>query len=300
MAAKNLKNTILIDTEEFNINAFNAINAEKADRATSAAVADKVEHKLTINIAGQSEPIEFTGEAEKSIDVISPAGGDFDGPITVPNAEENISDNTVLNYSDIKNKVIDQLINTTSLASWNGTELTFTDEAENFNGVRLITGKENDLEAFASENTFAAYLYICSDTNNIYFGVGATFVALSVKTAESAGIITGAYQGSIISKTAGDIANNTANIAANTQSFSIVNDEVRKITEGLTVVPNARNAEYAGQADWASSADKANSATGADNAQKLGGNGASYFQKKITIDSDPPANASENDIWIKI
>jgi hypothetical protein len=200
--AKELDKVIKIGDDDYNV------NAKKAER---------VERKLIVNQVGfggttlNSPLVEFdgSGETNKSFEIIPTTGGKFKGPIRVPAANvthdgtdkgtSNIKsngdffDDAVLNYKDIKDKVLANLLNTSVLYKWNGTALDATIE-KSINGITLITGTENNLNSnngfakynFNSATPISAYLYICTDTGNIYFGTAdqASATRLAEKATE--------------------------------------------------------------------------------------------------------------------
>lgn len=167
-----LEKTLQVNGQTYNINAVEA---------------DKVANKLAINRIAlgtkdnkTTTPVtDFDGSAAKSVTIV-PAneGGRFAKRITVPHVEDStLKDDgeTVLNYTDIVGKVVDRLLNTSAMATWNGNKLSFTDtETPAVHGICVVLGDEANVGDFANENYSSKripnYLYICKDTGNIYLG----------------------------------------------------------------------------------------------------------------------------------
>lgn len=201
--ALELAKTILVDGQDFNVN---------------AKAAEHVENPLTIYKSNlnkkATELLKFDGSAPKSIDIVPANGGSFAGRITVPpvsNSTLKADGETVLNYNDIVGKVVDKLLHTSAMATWSNNELSFADkELPAIHGICVVVGTEIDLlgknatEAdpvsvvgFARcnyDNKITAtsenppvpapkwvpnYLYICEDTGNIYLG-GADSVEVTI------------------------------------------------------------------------------------------------------------------------
>ena len=186
-----LEKTLQVDEQTYNI------NAVKADKVANSLIVKN------IGLTGQekvTERITFDGSTEESISVVSAeTGGKFNRAIRVPsiNSEagsdnlnnEKIHDEAVLNYKDIVGKVVDRLLNTSAMATRDNNELTFTDtKTSEVYGICTVFGAETDVVNFAGTNNanwnaansenppdssskwLPNYLYICSDTGNIYFG----------------------------------------------------------------------------------------------------------------------------------
>lgn len=324
----------------------------------TATVADKVVHPLVITKAtlGTGEPSKRTsdtctydGHEKIELNLVTAGGGKFTGPIRVESAKESEPhDEAVLNYKDIRDKVISKLENTVSIAIWNGSKLTYTDETDSFNGIRIISGTEDNLlneeTGFSKINytnkLLAAYLYICSDTNNIYFGtsdnekairlvdstINAASASEAVKLANGRKIMVdlGSEEAVIFDGTK-DIdgkRNNVTNEIENpgpgitgilpvkhggtgTTSLSSITvgtagtlrdasdgriaATAKDVRENITRVSNIISGEtYVAKA------------SNADNAVKLNGQSADYYQKKATISTSIPtaSQGSVGDIWI--
>lgn len=168
---KELDKVITVGDEDYNVN---------------AVTADKVNKKLTINkidldgnIAADS--VEFDGGFEKSISVVPVEGGRFAGPIRVEdNTEAQINDKAVLNYHDIVETVFGEFKNHSALYAWDKDLQVVSDRFKPIipgnspNSISIVRGLETHLQNFAEENWYkkylAVYLYICTDTGNIYYG----------------------------------------------------------------------------------------------------------------------------------
>ena len=191
--AKELTKTLMVDGEEYNVNAVEA---------------DRVKNTLTIKSIGltgnekTTETINFNGESAETISVVSAeTGGRFNKEIRVPNNTKDINAESVLNYHDTVNVVLKDLAKASVFYSWNEG---FLSEQYFADGVKIITesivkgisiimgNNEDDAREFAEYNNtnfnayidafnagesiadiplwFAAYLFICQSTDNIYFG----------------------------------------------------------------------------------------------------------------------------------
>jgi len=159
--AKELKNTIVIEnstgTEEtFNINAVEAELAHTANKLTSKLTLTKV------NLTGEESSIEFDGSSNQSLKVVPAGGGSFKGRITVPNIGDTVTDQkSVLNWYDIKNKVVDgaveELAKTSISYSWDGSNLSAATDIpqsafNKIHSISIITGNENNLKKFSAYN----------------------------------------------------------------------------------------------------------------------------------------------------
>ena len=211
--AKELEKTLLVEDEEYNI------NAVQADKVSNKLIINKVAtdsadsyiEEVLEYIANESFPLEFDGENEKNLYIVPASGGKFLGPVEAPSlicnikeAEYDFEPTDVLNYSDITNVVVKALSNSSILYSWDPT----AEESPKFSpvleddqicGIGLVTGKEDYIKA-ESENSFAVanvnnkwlpgYLYICSDSYNLYYGTfestSAIRLAINAESADSA------------------------------------------------------------------------------------------------------------------
>lgn len=188
---RELDKTLIVDGQEYNVNAVKA---------------DKVANALTLknNLLDTINEDTFDGNTEKVIDYVSAEGGTFRGTIRVPNNENvNIDDKAVLNYHDLKESVLKELINNSVLYSWNGDTLA-GGEGGLIKSVSIITGDAGNVHSFAAKNftekRFSAYIYI-GDNGNIYFGtsdsVEVAGVTVSAETAINANQLTEAREFSV-------------------------------------------------------------------------------------------------------
>jgi hypothetical protein len=179
-----------------------AATADKAKQLTTANVGDiatpvyfksgvpvecasleatKVKNALTINEyyyddkAEEKSKVEkksFTGEDNQTIEIVPATGGKFTGNIYTNNVTE-IKDESVLNYSDIKHKVLTNLLNNSVLYTWNGSEVVGNENGSDIKNVCIVTGESANVNSFAELNknskTFPAYIYVATD-GKIYFG----------------------------------------------------------------------------------------------------------------------------------
>ena len=209
--ALELTKTIQVDGQEFNVN---------------AKAAEHVENPLTIYKSNlnkkATELLKFDGSVPKSIDIVPASGGSFAGRITVPpvsNSTLKADGETVLNYNDIVNNVVDKLLNTSAMATWNGEKLTFTDTVTPaIHGICVVAGAEEGVKAFAvknHDNMLAAtdesspdltlkwlpnYIYICvvgetgneaSATGSLYFGSADSTEVVKLVPGRGSAIIPG-------------------------------------------------------------------------------------------------------------
>lgn len=166
--AKELDKVITVGDEDYKVN---------------AVTADKVNKKLKINkidLDGNvaADSVEFDGEYEKSISIVPVEGGRFAGPVRVENnTEAQINDKAVLNYHDIVETVFGEFKNHSALYIWNSDDenkFKTVIEGTTPNSISLVSGLEEHLSSFANENYYngylSVYLYLCTDTGNIYYG----------------------------------------------------------------------------------------------------------------------------------
>jgi hypothetical protein len=182
--AKELDKVIVIGDESYNV------NANKATQVENALTLNKVTLTGAVSKAA-GDAVVFDGHEAKSIDLVTADGGRFNDKIRVPrNSDTTIHNEAVLNYGDIKEKFIGHLLNNSVLYKWNKItsdspedpkfKLDPTTTVSNLAGMSLVYGTEEDRQAFAAKNYndycsnknsyLAAFLYICSDSGNIYFG----------------------------------------------------------------------------------------------------------------------------------
>lgn len=202
-----LDNTVKIDDTTYNINAVNADRSKSADTAASADIAGTAKQLTTANVGDIATPVyfksgvpvecasleatkvknaltihehyydkevekSFTGEDNQTIEIVPATGGKFTGNIYTNNVTE-IKDESVLNYSDIKNKVLTNLLNNSVLYTWNGSEVVSNENGSDIKNVCIVTGESANVNSFAefndNSNTFPAYIYVATD-GKIYFG----------------------------------------------------------------------------------------------------------------------------------
>lgn len=181
-----LEKTLQVDGQTYNI------NAVQADKVANKLFINKIKLGDKDKTTADTSVIEFDGSSQKTLGIVPADGGRFSGRITVPPVSDTTlrSDGeTVLNYKDIVSKVVDRLLNTSAMATWNNDELTFTDtETPAVHGICVVLGTEPDAANFAESNNenwnlatsenppssvpkwLPNFLYICEDTGNIYLG----------------------------------------------------------------------------------------------------------------------------------
>lgn len=192
--AKDLKNTLFVGDEEYNINAVNARHAESADSVKCALKFEKINLTAAKDAECECEhPIVFDGSADKTITIVPACGGRFTGRITTPTVSKGtiVKDpETILNSADIKTHIVDELIRKSVKCSWNGSELA-AEAADASNAsipsICIVTGDNAAANGFASYNNqnyinrnedgrppfLSAFIYVSTDdgnNGNIYFG----------------------------------------------------------------------------------------------------------------------------------
>ena len=164
--AENLKNTVLIDGKEYNINAV---------RSTTA---DKVVYPLHIKSSGVSKG-DFDGSQEATIDYISAEGGTFSGPIYLSNPSVTPADNEVVTSEQIDNRV--EKLHGSPVCTWspnNGLRLcevknsndqiekltTIVGTTEDFEDLRLFARPESSGFTFSTSSNSITGIGTCVDT----------------------------------------------------------------------------------------------------------------------------------------
>lgn len=177
--AKQLDKTLQVDGETYDIN---------------SKLAERVEKDLKIkkNLLTTTNETTFNGSAEEIIDFVPATGGRFSGKIRVPENNDVINAEDVLNYGDLKDRVMKELTNSSVLYVWDGSTLVSGTEGESdIKSVCIITGTDsnvNDLAKYIYDNKpISAYIYVDADTGSIYFGTSNFSKIIPVKvSAESA------------------------------------------------------------------------------------------------------------------
>lgn len=339
---REMDKTIVIDNETYNIN---AVHSDKATTADFASSVEKVNYELVINEKGHDGDtvVSFDGSSKKSLDIVPASGGKFTGKITAPSilgSGEEIDEEAVLNFKDIVGTVLERAFNTNVLATWEASKLTFNTTAGNVNSSCLVKGLEEDLFdktveqelilGFATVNYnnctvndkslpwIPTYLYLCTDTGNIYLGTSTSpeLIRLAVnsvntKIAEAADSIIGVVDGENVAYTVSTISNIidgtipvgfARNIRYKYVDPSTGRDVIGNI-DGYTVYDAIINKVFK-----ILSADPENNlpvprADTATNALKFGNYSPDYYQRKITIANsadypDGPTGGSNGDIMI--
>lgn len=167
---KNLDKTLTLNGTAYNVNAVEA---------------SWVENKLTINkidLEGNidtKKSVEFNGSEGKSLDVVPAEGGKFSGPIRVPDTSD-FSDEAVINYKDIKEVVLDDILNKNTIYKYaykaenDPDNLSIPTTEGTINGISVVVGTQADVSHFSAENAntkrLTHYLYISLDTGAIFYG----------------------------------------------------------------------------------------------------------------------------------
>lgn len=156
------------------------INAVTADKVNQQLVINKVELDGSIS-SRDAGSLVFDGSDPEEINLVTAEGGQFIGPIRVENNNEaQINDKAVLNYHDTLDTIFKEFRNYSALYSWDNSQQVATDRFKPVipgnapNSISVVRGLEKDLSNFAEENWYkkylSVYLYICTDTGNIYYG----------------------------------------------------------------------------------------------------------------------------------
>lgn len=186
--AKNLKKTLLIDNEEYNIQAVQADianNATTADTATTAKIAEKIQQTLNLQPSfGRTETTadayytgNFDGSTPKAIKYVPSDGGKFTGIVHVydnnrgynlGSEESPMEYDEVLNYGQIEKVVSDLKGN--PLWKWDPadaanptgyTSIEYGYEQGKIYGLNTVIGSIDDLpifEAYADGKAHAKYI----------------------------------------------------------------------------------------------------------------------------------------------
>jgi hypothetical protein len=229
--AKELTTTINVDGEEYNVN---------------AVTANSVNNALTITkcMLTTTSTETFDGSESKTIEVVPAKGGTFGGKIRVPKNLDAIQDTDVLNYSDIKTKIVNELLNNALLGTWQngklqGIEVEST-TGTNLKSICIITGNDADKNTFAVKNyndkKLSAFIYVSTDTANkgrIYFG-----------TAESSAVaaVSVSAENAVNADKAGQLKNScniTTNLASSSSaSFNGTQSTLKPGVEGILPIAN--------------------------------------------------------------
>ncbi len=190
MDTRELEKVLSIEDEDSTVINYN-INAKSAE---------KVENDLIIKIIdkfGQTaEQVSFNGSTMELLELITAAGGKFKGPIRCQSqeAEAELDDDLILNYSDLKNVVLKHLMNTSSLYSWDHRVLKPSIRRSAVSGISIVLGLDTEKDEFARANMensalagcLAAYLYWATDSRLLYFGTAdsSEVIAIDAHTAK--------------------------------------------------------------------------------------------------------------------
>jgi urease beta subunit len=206
---RELEKTIIVNDNVYNVNAVEAdhsvesdhtIEAEHSIEANHAINADnalKVGKNLTINKVGHTSTtaVSFNGSADRTVNIVPAEGGKFTGRIAVPNVSDGTlkaNGETVINYNDMVTRVVDKLINASTVATWDNTnkKLVFTSNSDAIKGLCIVKGLQNTLSSFSTANVKSKwlpdYLFVCADSGNIYLGSddSATVLRLAATTSK--------------------------------------------------------------------------------------------------------------------
>ena len=270
-----LQNTININGDIYDITAkkseeaVHAILADKAINSDEANRANELTNSLIIkNIGLEGTVVKetcFNGKNSEEISIVPASGGRFSGRIkVVKNTNKTIDKEAILNYEDILDRVVPNLINRSVFYRWNGEELSSAIE-EAVNSISIVCGEENNIEGFSEHNNtssepLTSYLYICSDSGNIYFGTvnsAAARIAQSAINSENAKSATTLIHTDGTGK-ADFTAEHLSSILDNLQlQLTDIKYDETNPNAAKTLVAKAHKADEATSAGKATTADKA-------------------------------------------
>lgn len=229
-----------------------------------AKTAEKVENPLIIRSIGLSgsekvsEQVEFFGNAKKEISIVSAeTGGRFKAPIAVKPLVNGVTPNSdqVLGYSDIKKVVANMTGSGWYLWSGSGSADDFTVVKKNEVNQHLGIVIGPDGQALHEqiqgigfsytnyhEGYLPMYLYICSDTGNLYYGTSEDTICKQ--------IVNEAIK--LVSTSKPDETCYTADSLA--EIITRLESKITNIINGSQTVGKAENADYVEHATSASSA----------------------------------------------
>lgn len=144
MADKNLKNTILVENEEFNIN------------AVTSDMARKVENPLIVKKSGK-DAFRFDGSVkDQTIDFVPTSGGIYSGYVHITNTADITNDPTydtaLLTSSQVTNRIVN--LNGSPICVWNADDNyqlhSLKDDTDKLYKLTTIVGTAGSFEAFKS------------------------------------------------------------------------------------------------------------------------------------------------------
>ena len=319
---RELAKVLAIDGQDYQI------NAEKAT---------KVENQLLIKeTIDTNNTVEkpFDGSAPIEISVVPSTGGRFSNPIKVPHVEnsDSVTGETILNIDDTLTRIAK--LTGSGWYTWENNTLTIVkNDNEVTQHLGIVVGNEIGLESFMGHNIrnkwLPMFLYICSDTGNIFYGwllgtPGYTRLATKANTstasdfAERAGV---AYRLNSPDSEASYTSTQIAQLFD--EIFKAFDDAESDLTSKLTTVYNritivnnkadnteARLEDVINGNTKVGKASQADNATNATSATKDGEGNIihnKYYQSKsnsskinsITISTSSPSGGNDGDIWIK-
>ena len=325
-----LQNTIKIDGTTYDIT------------AKTAEVADKVNNSLVIkktNLDGteaSASLADFNGEKAETVTVVPASGGMFTGRVNIENYPNQTMDSkAILNSSDIKKFIVNELKSNSVLYTWNGTALNGGGESASVQSISIITGAYSDVDALAeyiwAKKPIAAYIYICSDSANrgkIYFGTSASDRVAGVEvSAENALTAVNATNAEKITSTTDatkyytydNIAKLDTSINGNSSGteagiLKILDAQVATINNELKPTVTNNTSEINKIKNGTTTVPKATQAASADIASRAADNKVIHYNyyridstdstngttaKVITISNAAPSGGNNGDIWIK-
>lgn len=176
--AENLKNTILLEGKEYNINAV---------RSETAETADKTQCKLTLKASTTSgvNTAEFDGSESKEFNYVPPTGGKFTGPtyINSPTGTD-LTAESIINSGQVDNRIVD--LTGSPLCVW---DTNFNPSNLSANLYMLKYG-EDKAYSFTTVTGTESDFYLFKDTINGAFSTSNTDLTYSlyVSGSPSAGI----------------------------------------------------------------------------------------------------------------
>jgi hypothetical protein len=159
-----LEKTLLVDGQEYNVNAVHATQVDNTFTVKQVDIAGEIP---------EANVVTFNGSADADITIVPAAGGKFSGPIKVGATDLGEADGeTVLNYGDVSSLITD--LTGSGWYTWNGTTFNVVSKNDVNQHLGIVVGNNDNVQQFASYNKqdkyLPMYLYISSDTGNVFYG----------------------------------------------------------------------------------------------------------------------------------
>ena len=312
-----LQKTLKVDDIEYNIN---AVHSDTASQVVNKLILKKTNLSTGEPSSREADWTEFDGSVEKVLNIVPSSGGGFSGNITVPPYKDTIRDESVLNSSDIKKFIVNELKSNSVLYTWNGTKLTGGGEGSSIKSISIITGNDANKNSFATKNNenylayknndttksfVSAFIYISTDDGNlgnIYFGTceanEVTGVQVNADNANTAGQLASTQHFSVSLESSAEVDFNgtcdaplgvTGILPISKGGTGATTAEEARTNLGISLknldaAPSNHTHLYAGSATAGGAATSALAAT----KDSLGNNISAYYQPKILTGNEDP------------